>query len=165
MAGLILGVAGLLAGIIAIVQVSGVNKTVKSHGDAIAKIDTVENEARSAASAVDALKQNVTALQRSTQDAFTQVGGELGKINTELTKMAEAKPAAKPAGPGGAKPEKAGAPAVAGPDEYIVKAGDTGTKIARAAGVSHADLIAVNPNVNWSKLKVGDKIKLPAKKS
>jgi LysM repeat protein len=52
----------------------------------------------------------------------------------------------------------------AGPDEYIVKGGDTGYKIATANGVSVADLQAVNPGVSWTALKVGQKIKLPAKK-
>jgi LysM repeat protein len=53
---------------------------------------------------------------------------------------------------------------VAGPDEYIVKAGDTFAKIARAHGCSIADIAAVNPGVDSSKLKVGQKIKLPMKK-
>ena len=49
------------------------------------------------------------------------------------------------------------------PDEHIVAGGDTGAKIARAKGVSLADLQAVNPGVDWAKLKVGQKIKLPKK--
>ena len=60
---------------------------------------------------------------------------------------------------------KKGAPAVAGPGEYIVKSGDnSGTKIAKNLGVSIQDLQAVNPSVNWSKLAVGQKLKVPAKK-
>ena len=35
---------------------------------------------------------------------------------------------------------------------------------AKTAGVSLADLQAVNPGVDWTKLKVGQKLKLPAKK-
>jgi len=53
---------------------------------------------------------------------------------------------------------------VAGPGEYIVKAGDTGAKIARANGCSVSDLTSVNPGVSWSHLKVGEKLKLPEKK-
>jgi LysM repeat protein len=52
---------------------------------------------------------------------------------------------------------------VAGPDEYIIKSGDTGAKIARERGVSLADLQTVNPGVNWTRLAVGQKIKLPKK--
>jgi LysM repeat protein len=64
-----------------------------------------------------------------------------------------------------AAPGKKGSagPVVAGPGEYVVKAGDSGAKIARANGCSLTDLQKVNPNVNWTKLKPGDKIKLPAK--
>ena len=56
-----------------------------------------------------------------------------------------------------------GEPAVAGPGEYVVKGGDSGAKIARSQGVNLADLVSVNPGVNWNKLKVGDKVKLPKK--
>jgi LysM repeat protein len=45
----------------------------------------------------------------------------------------------------------------------VVKSGDTGSKIARNAGVSLSDLLAVNPGVNWNRLAVGQKIKLPQK--
>jgi LysM repeat protein len=44
-----------------------------------------------------------------------------------------------------------------------VKGGDTFAKIARAQGSSLADLQSVNPGVESSKLKVGQKIKLPKK--
>ena len=37
-------------------------------------------------------------------------------------------------------------------------------KIARANGCTLAELTEVNPGVNWSHLKVGQKIKLPEKK-
>jgi len=84
----------------------------------------------------------------------------IGDIRTAVTKLEEGakKPAAK-----GAKGEK-GEPAVAGPGEYLVKKGDSGMSIAKGNGVSLADLQTVNPNVNWHKLAVGQKIKLPAKK-
>ena len=59
---------------------------------------------------------------------------------------------------------KKGGPATAGPGEYIVKAGDGGTKIAKNLGVSIQDLQAVNPGVNWNKLSVGQKLKVPSKK-
>ena len=52
---------------------------------------------------------------------------------------------------------------MAGPGEYVIKAGDSFAKIARAHGMSAADVQAVNPGVDSSKLKVGQKIKLPKK--
>ncbi|MBP6508227.1 MAG: LysM peptidoglycan-binding domain-containing protein [Opitutaceae bacterium] len=52
---------------------------------------------------------------------------------------------------------------MAGPDEYIIKSGDTFAKIARAHGSSISDIQAVNPGVDSSKLKIGQKIKMPKK--
>ena len=53
----------------------------------------------------------------------------------------------------------AGVGAVAG--SYAVKAGDTGASIAQQTGVPITELAAANPGVDWSKLKVGQKLKLP----
>ena len=63
----------------------------------------------------------------------------------------------------GARGAKGGAPAVAGPDEYIIKAGDTFAKIARAHGTTIDAMQQVNPGVDSSKLKIGQKIKMPKK--
>jgi len=43
---------------------------------------------------------------------------------------------------------------------YTVKAGDGGAKIARANHLTLADLQALNPEVNWTKLKVGQVVKV-----
>ena len=51
---------------------------------------------------------------------------------------------------------------VASPDEYVVKPGDTGTKIAKAVGVSIVDIEAANPDLDWRRLRVGQKIKVPS---
>ena len=48
---------------------------------------------------------------------------------------------------------------VASPDEYVVKPGDTGTKIAKAVGVSITELEAVNPGIDWRRLRVGQTVK------
>ncbi|MBI5771103.1 MAG: LysM peptidoglycan-binding domain-containing protein [Verrucomicrobia bacterium] len=45
--------------------------------------------------------------------------------------------------------------------EYVIKAGDTIAKIARAHEITIAQLLEVNPGVNASKLKVGQTINLP----
>ena len=46
-----------------------------------------------------------------------------------------------------------------GPGEYVVKPGDTGTKISKAVGVSVAELEAINPGLDWRRLRVGQTIK------
>jgi len=94
------------------------------------------------------------------QDAVNQIGTMIGDVKASVAKLEEAQKAHPGAGKGG----KGGAPAVAGPGEYIVKKGDIGTSIARANGCSVGDLVAVNPGVNFNRLAVGQKLKLPAKK-
>ena len=161
-AGVVVGVLACLLSIVALSQVSKLNKKVpEGLVDSVAKIDVIESEARSATSSAEKANSGIASLSRSSQDAFNAVAAQIQEVKGEVTKMQEAatKPKAAAAGAKGSK-----GPAVAGPDEYIVKAGDGGAKIARTAGVSLSDLLAVNPGVNWTKLKVGEKIKLPAKK-
>lgn len=154
---IIVGVIGLLLGGYSAIKLSSVNRTLAAQDEKIAKIDTLESQVNTASAASDKATRDISALTRSTQDAFNQVGAELGNLRASVTKLEEsAKAPAKVAG-------KSSTPAVAGPDEYIVKSGDTGVKIARAKGVSVGDLQSVNPGVNWNHLSVGQKIKLPKK--
>ena len=45
---------------------------------------------------------------------------------------------------------------------YTIKPGDSGAKIARANSITLADLQTLNPDVNWTKLKVGQVITVSA---
>jgi LysM repeat protein len=158
--GIIVGVVALLLGGYAAISLSKVNKTLAAHEEKIAKIDGIESQVGTTAASTEKATKDLAALTRSTQDAFNQVGGELANQRAALTKLEEAAKKPVVVAPG---KKGSGEPAVAGPGEYVVKGGDTGTKIAKAQGVSHSDLLAVNPGVNWNKLKVGDKLKLPKK--
>jgi len=161
-AGVIVGVLALVLAGVALAKVSSTSKTVSAHTEQLARLDTMEAELRSATTASERASEKagtaVSALQRSTQDAFNAVSLELGNIKGEVAKLQESSKAPARVAASGAK---AAGPVVAGPNEYVVKGGDTGAKIARANNVSLPDLLAVNPGVNWSKLKVGDKVKLP----
>jgi LysM repeat protein len=158
--GIIVGVIGLLLGGYAAISLSKTNKIVAEHQVKIDKVDGIEAQAGAAAASADKAKSDILALQRSTQAAFDQqVGPALATLREDVTKIQESMK--KPAPVAGKK--GSGEPAVAGPGEYVVKAGDSGAKIARANGCSLSDLQAVNPGVNWTKLKVGDKVKLPKK--
>jgi LysM repeat protein len=46
--------------------------------------------------------------------------------------------------------------------EYKVAKGDLGTTIAKKNGVSLKALVAANPTVNWSRLRIGQVIQIPA---
>lgn len=155
--GIIVGVIGLLLGGIALLQISKVNKTLLDHQVKIDKVDAIEGQAGAAAATADKAKNDVAALQRSTQSAFDTVGPALASLREDITKMQEAAKKPVVAAKGG------GGPVVAGPGEYVVKPQDSFAKIARAHGVSIADVQAVNPNVDSAHLKVGQKIKLPKK--
>ena len=159
--GLIAGVIGVLLAVVALFKLSTANKEIALHGEQLARVESLETQVRSAV-AVSEGSAKATALNqlaKQTNDAFTQVANELTSVRGELAKVQESAKAAP-------RPSAAAAssgPVVAGPDEYVVKAGDTGTKIANANGVSLADLNAVNPGINWSRLAIGQKIKLPKK--
>ncbi|MFZ9682232.1 MAG: LysM peptidoglycan-binding domain-containing protein [Cephaloticoccus sp.] len=151
--GIIVGVIGLLLGGYSAIKLSSVNRALAEQK---ARVDTFESQVSTASEAAAKASRDLATLTRSTQDAFNQVGPELASLRASITKLEEAPKAAAPKAGGGA-------PAVAGPDEYIVKSGDTGAKIARAKGVSLQDLLSVNPGVNWNRLDVGQKLKLPKK--
>ncbi len=165
--GIVVGVIGLLLGGIALLQISKVNKTLAEHQTKVDQIEGISGKADAAGASADRASKEVARLSSSTQEAVNTIAGEIAKINTAITEIkteAAKKPAPAPAG--STKGGKAGSsgPAVAGPGEYAVKSGDTGTKIAAKLGVSVADLTAVNSGVNFNKLKVGDKLKVPSKK-
>lgn len=166
-AGLIAGLVGLLLGGIALANASKANKAAQGAIEAgaavsaqLARIDSLESSVSSASASADSALRNIASLKTSTQEGFNLVGVELGRTNGEIAKLQEAvtRTAAAPRTGG-----TTAGPVVAGPGEYVVKGGDTGFKIAQANGVSVADLQAVNPGVNWNRLTVGQKLKLPKK--
>lgn len=156
---ILVGLVGVVLGGIALAQASKANKGVADHQPKIEKIDTMEAQVGSASSTAEKAAKDVRELTRSTQEAFNAVGGKLGEFQSSITKLEDAmkKPVAAAA-------KKGGGEVVAGPGEYVVKAGDGGMKIARTLGVSIQALQAVNPGVNWNKLAVGQKLKVPQKK-
>lgn len=157
-AGVVVGVLSLLVGGYAAIKASSLQKTVVTHEEKIQKIDGIESQVNSAAASAEKAARDITALNRSTQEAFNTVAASLGTIQASITKIEEASKRPAAAAKGGSHE-----PVVAGPGEYVIKSGDTLAKIARAQGFSLADIQAVNPGIDSSKLKIGQKIKLPKK--
>ena len=156
--GIIVGVVALLLGGYAAMTLSKLNKTVAAQEEKLAKIESIELQVTGAVDTAAKANRAIADYARQTQDGFNTVGNELAKMREEMTRAAEAKK------PVAGTARKSNEPVVAGPGEYVVKVGDSsGTKIATANGVSIADLKAVNPGVDWNSLKVGQKLKLPAK--
>ncbi|AHF91684.1 peptidoglycan-binding protein [Opitutaceae bacterium TAV5] len=166
-AGVILGVIGLVLGGVALAKVSTINKQLVSHGDIASRASAAEDQAQNATALASQVDKRVDGVQRDTATAFQNAGAAIQDIRGEIVKLQEAvsrRPAPAAAAPTAGNQQTGSAartPAVAGADEYIVKSGDTGTKIATANGVKLADLMAVNPEVNWNRLHVGQKLKLP----
>lgn len=160
-AGVIVGVLALLVGAYATIKTSSLQKTLATHEEKITRIDGLESQVGSIAGTADKVARDISSLNRSTQDAFNTVAASLGNIQASVTKLEESQKRPAPA----AAAAKGGPrePAVAGPDEYVIKSGDSFAKIARANGVSLADVQSVNPGIDSNKLKVGQKIKLPKK--
>jgi LysM repeat protein len=155
--GVIAGVLALVLSIVALVKVNTVSTKLAAQEEKVAKIDAIEASASTAASAADKANADIRKLTTQTQDAVNQIGTMIGEVRASVTKLEEAqksRPAAK-----GAKGE-----VVAGPGEYVIKKGDTGMSVSKANGVSLSDLQAVNPNINWNHLSIGQKVKLPNKK-
>jgi len=156
-AGVIIGVIALLLSIIAFVKVNTANGKIAVHDE---KLTTLDTQVSTASASAEQAKTDIRKLTSQTQDAVTQLSGMIGETNGRMAKLEEAQKARPVAS---AKAGGSKEPAVAGPGEYVVKKGDTGSSIARANGVSPTDLQAVNPGVNWNKMAVGQKLKLPKK--
>lgn len=166
LAGVIAGVAALLLAIFAFVKISSLKNEVAELKDLSARVGGVETQisqtanavqvANNAAQVANETRNSLLRVAGDTNNSFKQVSDQLGELRARLDKV----PARVQAAASGAA---ASASAVAGPDEYVVKSGDTGSKIASANGVKLSDLMAVNPDVNWNRMHVGQKIKLPKK--
>jgi LysM repeat protein len=159
---IIVGVIALLLGGYSALTLSQVNKRLTDHDTKLGRVETLETSVAGAASAADRASKEVTALRGQTQAGFDTLGTHVTNLVQSVAKIEDSmKKPAPVITKGGAK---GGEPAVVGPNEYVVKPGDGGAKIAKTAGVSLSDLQAVNPGVEWTKLKPGQKLKLPAKK-
>jgi LysM repeat protein len=158
MGGVIVGAVALIIGGYAAISLSKVNRTLAAQTEKVARIDDIATQVTSASAASDKAARDIQSLATQTQSAVTQIANDLATIHEQIKHMEE--PHTSKAAAKGPK----GEPVVAGPGEYIVKAGDTGTKIAHANGCSLADLQSVNAGVSWTHLKVGEKLKVPEKK-
>lgn len=160
-AGLFAAVLALILAVVALVQLNKVKAAVSDQSSDIARIGTIENDMRAAASKSE---NDVRVLRDGVQNALNQVGQEMVKLREQMTKVEETmkKPAPAPA-TAGAKGAAAPAPTgVRNADgTYTIAAGDTLATVARKFGVRLDAILAENPGIEPSKLRVGQKIRLP----
>lgn len=157
----ILGGLGVALGVVAMVKVSQFKKLDKDVAAIKNQMDSVSGDATAARDAASRATSSVTSLAKQTQGGFDAVTQEIGNIRTDLNKLASARVSSP--GPAAAAAAKSGdAPSKPGPGgTYTVKSGDYPAKIARAHGVSVSSLMAANPGLEPTKMKVGQVINLP----
>ena len=157
--GVIAGGLALVLSIVALVKLSTLQKTVAAQGDEVAKIATIEAEVRSAAAKSETDIKNI---RTGIQGALDSVGNTIGTMQAQITKLEEAakKPAPAAGGKGGAA---AGGGTVDANGNYTVASKDTLSKIAAKFGLKPDAILADNPGLEATKLKVGQKIKIPKK--
>lgn len=155
-AALIIGlVAGVLAGV-ALAKAAAANRQLEAQGALGSRIDNLETQVRSAVTASEQASQRITKVASDTNNAFNQVGEVINSLRNDLQKTQEPRPA-----PTAAAKSSAPAPAAGGSGEYVVRSGDTGSRIARANNIALQDLMAANPGVDWNRLHVGQRLNLP----
>jgi len=129
LAGVVIGALALIIGGYAAINVIKLKGVVADQADKVAKIDDIASQVQTAQAASDKAARDISSLASQTQTAVTQIANDLAAIHEQVKHLEETHVAK--AGKG-----VKGEPAVAGPGEYIVKAGDTGSKIARAKSSS-----------------------------
>jgi LysM repeat protein len=157
--GIIVGVIALAFGIGAFVSLSSVKTKMAANQEKIDRIEDLSAQLSSVSAKADKTASDLTKVATETQNGFNTLGGMIGTAQASIKTLEEnSKRAVVVKGAKG----KGGA-VVAGPGEYIVKAGDTPHKIAAANGCTVAELMAVNSGLDAKKLHPGQKLKLPEK--
>ena len=165
-AGVIVGGLALVLAIVALVKLSTLQKTVAGQADQVAKIESIEGEVRSASAAASKASSDLNSLRSGIQAPFDQIGTAIGEIKARVTVVEEAQKA-RAAAPA-AKGAKGGAPGVVtgtvdANGNYSVAPGDTLSKIAKKFATRVDALEAENPGLDPTKVKIGQKIKIPKK--
>ncbi|HEY4248343.1 MAG TPA: LysM domain-containing protein [Lacunisphaera sp.] len=162
----IVGGLALILAAVALVKLSTLQKTVAAQADQVAKIDSIESDAHSASAAAAKAGSDLNSLRSGIQAPFDQIGTEFGQVKARLTAVEDAQKA-RAAAPS-AKAGKNGAPAVVtgtvdANGNYTVAPGDNLSKIAKKFAVRVDALEAENPGLDPTKVKIGQKIKIPKK--
>lgn len=172
MAGIIAGALALILAVFALVKLNALNKAVGDVHTLTDRVTTLEGQTAQIGAAVQTaneVRNYTSTLAGQIQSSFQNVGTRFTQVEERLATVEKARvsapAAARPAAAtaGGQQQQAAAATAVAGSDTYTVKAGDIGAAIFRTTGFSQAQLEAVNPGIDWRKLKPGQKIVLPKK--
>lgn len=170
--GAVLGGLGLVFGIVGTVQANNAKKELAEARTALeakiadneSSVNLAASKAEQARASSDQVRRDMQSVIAQTSKAFEDVSSQFAAVRGDIAKLA-----AGPKPAPGKEGDKKGAPTIpAGvlqPDgSYVIKAGDTFAKLARQFNIAPAELAKANPGVDSSKLKVGQKIKIPGAK-
>jgi len=161
---LIIGlIAGVLGGV-ALAKVSNLSKTLTDQSALVDRIDALETQLRQTSTSTQQATDRINKVANDTNTAFKRVSEAFDGLRSEFEDM-KSGPAptvvatAPPNTSSGGSDGSGGSAAPAG--TYTVRGGDTGSKIAREAGVSLTALLNANPGVDWNRLRVGQVLNIP----
>ena len=160
-------IVGLIAGVlggVALAKVSNINQSLSEQSAVADRVDALETELRKTSTSAEQATARINKVASETNAAFKQFSDAFGELRTSVEEMHASPTAVQTASTSSSEGSSAGgassAPAaVAG--QYTVKGGDTGSKIAREAGISLNALLNANPGVNWNRLSVGQVLNIP----
>jgi LysM repeat protein len=158
-------IVGLIAGVlggVALAKVSNINQSLSEQSAVADRVDALETELRKTSTSAEQATARINKVASETNAAFKQFSDAFGELRTSVEEM-HASPApvqttSTPSSEGGSGGSSAPATAAG---QYTVKGGDTGSGIARAAGISLNALLNANPGVNWNRLSVGQVLNIP----
>ena len=170
----ILAVIAVVLAAVALSKAAALGKKLDDVAALAARIDTLEQSVNRTR---DDTAKNVTNLRGTYDRYFDQINTEFATLRTQINKVATdtkdlvdraasspARSTSSGAAAAGGSGGPTAAPGTLGTDgTYVIKSGDTLSKVAASFGVSLAELQAANPNVDSRKLHVGQKIVVPKK--
>ncbi len=152
-----LAVVGLVAGIIGAVRGGSAGTQIEALA---ARMDSVEAKLRETADSSQNLIGQMNSFVTRSNQTLESIGRRLITLETDV-KRHEEKLAAPPPPPPPARGTRTDTAGGVSGKVHEVKQGETLEKIAKANNVSLADLMKANPQVEPTRLKIGQKINLP----
>ncbi|MDB4385287.1 LysM peptidoglycan-binding domain-containing protein [Opitutaceae bacterium] len=159
-------IVGLIAGVlggVALAKVSNINQSLSEQSAVADRVDALETELRKTSTSAEQATARINKVASETNAAFKQFSDAFGELRTSVEEMHASPTPVQTTSTSSSEGDSSGAsaaPATAA-GQYTVKGGDTGSKIARDAGISLNALLNANPGVNWNRLSVGQALNIP----
>lgn len=158
-------IVGLIAGVlggVALAKVSNINQSLSEQSAVADRVDALETELRKTSTSAEQATARINKVASETNAAFKQFSDAFGELRTSVEEMhASPAPVQTASTPSSESDSGASSAPAAVAGQYTVKGGDTGSKIARNAGISLNALLNANPGVNWNRLSVGQVLNIP----